>query len=210
MQEASDVAILTEYRTMPCAVLFDAFHQHAAFRQATIPPKNQNGVCALSRLELGRFRSRPVPMSRHRWLPCHVPDLDLEILGVHVPNQTEIWNKREFWDCLEAYGMSRKRRRSLIVGDLNSALDEDCEGDVGPPCLGLQRLLDAGWVDAWRAANGDAKEYSWYSHRKNGFRLDYCLISPPMAHSVKSARLRHDVRTSGLSDHSLLSVELDP
>lgn len=169
----------------------------------------RNCVCVLSRMPIESLTVESVPQSLHRWSLLTVPYYDLTILGAHVPNQSEIWNKVDFWECVESLAMSSLHKRTVILGDLNTALDEDCEGDPIREAVFMKRLLAAGWVDAWRQHNPDKREYSWYSHRSNGFRIDHCLVSPCLAPLIRTSAMRHDVRAQGLSDHSFLSVTLD-
>lgn len=208
VKEKADIVVLTEYRPAPGIALLEALGSLSYEVCAGRSVGSQNSVCVLSRYPLEPLDADPFPKNVHRWLPVHVAALDLSILAIHVPNQNEVWNKQEFWDCIEFFAKANESRRTLIVGDLNTALDEDCEGDPIRAAVHFQNLLDAGWVDAWRTCNRGLREFSWYSHRNNGFRLDHCLVSPPLACSVVAANMRHDVRTERLSDHSMLTVEL--
>jgi exonuclease III len=64
-------------------------------------------------------------------------------------------------------------------------------------------------VDAWRARNGKAREFSWISPRSgHGFRYDHALLSPPLNQQVRAVRYLHQLREEGLSDHSGLVLEL--
>lgn len=168
---------------------------------------NHTGVFSLHLLE--PCVVTPVPQSVHRWVPVRIPALNLTVLGVHVPNQSERWNKVDFWTIVEAFARAHTSGRAVIIGDLNTALDEDCEGDPIREAVYLKRLVALGWVDAWRQCNPGSREFSWYSHRANGFLLDYCYVSPSLAPLVRGGELRHDVREQGLSDHSMLVVEFD-
>lgn len=209
LNENADLIVLTEYRTVPGELLTRPFKEQNYHQLATKPPTNQNGICILSKYPLKELQAKRPPESDHRWLICHLTDFDLLIIAAHVPNQTERWNKQNFWECLEAFAAENIHQRCAILGDLNTALDIDCEGSPIPHAVSFQRLLDAGWVDAWRAHNPDSREFTWYSHRNNGFRLDHCLLSPSLSQNTRGATLRHDVRTQRLSDHSMLAVELE-
>ena len=209
LEQRADLIVLTEYRTVPGERLLKPFIEQDYNQLTTTPPTNQNGVCVLSKHRLTEHNAKTPPESDHRWLTCQLPDFDLLLLAVHVPNQAERWNKQNFWECVEGFAAENIHRRCAILGDLNTALDIDCEGCPIPHAISFQRLLDAGWVDAWREHNPDSREFTWYSHRRNGFRLDHCLLSPSLSKSSRNASLRHDVRTERLSDHSLLTVELD-
>ncbi len=210
LEERPDVLVLTEYRPAPGRLLLELLEDLSYHVAAGVPTAIQNCVCVLSRHPVEPHPVRTQPKSLHRWMPVFIPAFNLTILGVHVPNQFEIWHKREFWDCVEGFATENVGTRTVIIGDLNTALDEDCEGDPIREAVYFKRLLEASWVDAWRSHNSKAREFSWFSHRANGFRLDHCLVSPSLASSVLGSTMRHDVRTERLSDHSLLTVTFTP
>ncbi|MBS1715882.1 MAG: endonuclease/exonuclease/phosphatase family protein [Armatimonadetes bacterium] len=213
IEEAPDVIVLTEYRAAPGRELRTLLaplghHKDACGAVAEgVRTTGLNCVCVLSAGELRPVAVPATPTSSHRWVAVEHCDADMTLLAVHVPNQTEVWNKREFWDCVLSFAEARADDRALIVGDLNTALDEDCQGDPIREAVFLKHLIATGWTDAWRACNPETSEYSWFSHRQNGFRLDHCYVSPALAHDVTTCRFRHDVRTERISDHSLLTVE---
>jgi exonuclease III len=70
------------------------------------------------------------------------------------------------------------------------------------------------WADAFRHLHGDRREYSWYSHRNNGFRLDQAFCNPQLLCSLRGFRhawgLNPDEpgRREGLSDHAALIIDL--
>lgn len=210
LEDSPDILVLTEYRPVPGQVLFKLLESMSYHVAAGVPPGPNNSVCVLSRFPLEAYVAKSNPQHLHRWVPVVIPALDLTLLAVHVPNRSEMWNKREFLESTESFAEQTTDRRALIVGDLNNALPEDFQGNTTiPEAVYLQRLLDRGWVDTWRLLNPGVYEYTWFSHRQNGFRLDHCFASPPLASKIVAATLRHDVRTSGLSDHSALTVSLD-
>jgi exodeoxyribonuclease-3 len=208
LEESPDILVLTEFRPLPGIALLDKLSPLGYQAMAGSAEGPRNSVCVLSRYRMESYQHPNAPGSLHRWVAVRIPEHDLVVLGAHVPNQTEIWNKREFLDCLEGFAGDAAGQRAIMIGDLNTALDQDCEGEKIREAVTLKRIFEMGWVDAWRQCHTDAREFTWYSHRNNGFRLDQCLVSPSLASSVKSAQLRHDVRTGRLSDHSLLRVEL--
>ena len=57
-------------------------------------------------------------------------------------------------------------------------------------------------------------EYTWYSTLKggvrgNGFRLDHAFATPRLAPRVKACRYSHVERDAGVSDHSMVLVEME-
>lgn len=215
-QECPDILVLTEFRQRAGEALLGALKRagYNALVDETLSPNpegrdSRNKVAILSRLPVTLAPDIRQPQSAHRWLACDIGNFDLTVLGVHVPNQSEVWNKREFWECIEGFAMEFQGRKCMILGDLNTAVDEDCQGDPIREAVFLKRLLAAGWVDAWRFCNPGKSEFTWFSHRANGFRLDYCLVSPLLADSLVDCQHRHDVLANRLSDHSWLGASFN-
>jgi exodeoxyribonuclease III len=67
------------------------------------------------------------------------------------------------------------------------------------------------WVDAWRKFHRKPSyvDYTWYMPGGKGFRLDYAFLSPKLGDKLKAARYSPLERESGLSDHSMLIVEIN-
>ena len=72
----------------------------------------------------------------------------------------------------------------------------------------MDRVEAIGFRDLWRHRYPDGREYSWYSHRGNGFRIDHAFLSPGLAARAGAMRYSHEERLAGLSDHSVLLLEL--
>lgn len=201
--------MLTEYRTKPGAALRARLGSHHLAETET--PLNQNGLLAYCKTPLAHSETprRSTPKSSHRWLSVHWPEVDILVLGVHIPNQSERWNKDEFWKRVGAFAKRHKRARAIILGDFNTGLDADTENERFLHSPQFQALLDLGWIDCYRAVHGDRREYSWYSpNGNNGYRLDHCFLSACLASQLIDARFDHEVRATRLSDHSLLTVDL--
>ncbi len=75
-----------------------------------------------------------------------------------------------------------------------------------------QLFGSAGFVDAFRVANKQAEQYTWWSSRgqawaKNvGWRLDYQVVTPRLESRVKSAEIYTAER---FSDHAPLIMDYD-
>lgn len=72
----------------------------------------------------------------------------------------------------------------------------------------MECIESAGFIDAWRARYPERREFSWYNHRGNGFRLDHAFCSAGLFASVRNVYYSHDERTRGISDHSAMIVDL--
>ena len=139
-----------------------------------------------------------------RLLPLQVDGL--LVVGVHLPN---LKAKLPHWHAL----LRLEGRRALYVGDFNSGHHvRDVQRPPFPFSASYEEYMGAleaqGWVDAWRSLHPRRREYTWFSHRQRGFRLDHAFLSPALAPALRSAVFDHAVRTSGASDHSALRVEL--
>ncbi|MBW1883068.1 MAG: exodeoxyribonuclease III [Deltaproteobacteria bacterium] len=112
--------------------------------------------------------------------------------------------------------------RVLVMGDYNTAHREidlarprdnrKASGFLPEECAELDRWIEAGWVDTFRAFENGSGHYSWWSQRfgvraKNvGWRIDYILASPSAMPFVRNAFIEPD--TQG-SDHCPIGVDLD-
>jgi exodeoxyribonuclease III len=65
-----------------------------------------------------------------------------------------------------------------------------------------------GFCDLWRHRYPDRREYSWFSPRNNGFRIDHAFLSQEFAACAGTVHYSHEERIAGLSDHSPLILEL--
>lgn len=113
--------------------------------------------------------------------------------------------------------------RVLVLGDFNTAHKEidlarpkdnrKTSGFLPEECAELDRWIEAGWVDTFRAFEAGPGHYSWWSQRQGvreknvGWRIDYVLASPSAMRFVRSAFIEPHVQGS---DHCPIGVELDP
>jgi len=98
---------------------------------------------------------------------------------------------------------------ALAVGDFNTCrpyLDE--AGAIDKCAHYMDRIAEIGFCDLWRRRNPELREFSWFSTRGNGFRIDHAFLSDTLAARAGSIRYSHDERLAGLSDHSPLILEL--
>jgi len=69
-----------------------------------------------------------------------------------------------------------------------------------------------GWVDAFRTINHEPKQYTWWSNwpqafeRNLGWRIDYQLVTPDLAATVRETHIERDER---FSDHAPLTIGYD-
>ncbi len=113
--------------------------------------------------------------------------------------------------------------RVLVMGDYNTAHKDidlarpkdnrKTSGFLAEEREELDRWIEAGWIDTFRAFEPGTGHYSWWSQRfgvraKNiGWRIDYILASPSAMPFVRNAFIEPD--TLG-SDHCPIGVDVDP
>lgn len=141
------------------------------------------------------------PTYDHNIVCGRLPAFD--IYSVYFPHK----KKHRLFDFLIEDELSE--RPAIIVGDYNT-------GKNGIDQLGnsfwytdeLAALEKLGYVDAFRLIHGDVKEYSWFSHQKNGYRYDHTYISESLSPFVADCVYLHEWREKGLSDHSPMLLTL--
>lgn len=127
---------------------------------------------------------------------------------------------RRVYDFLDEE--KRRGRPILVMGDFNTAHrdidlarpkdNRKTSGFTPEECAELDRWVEGGWVDTFRAFEGGPGHYTWWSQRfgvreRNvGWRIDYVFASPGARPHVKRAFIQRDVMGS---DHCPVGVELD-
>lgn len=121
--------------------------------------------------------------------------------------------------------LARCGREVIICGDWNIAHKEvdlknwkgnqKNSGFLPEERAWLSRVFDEqGWLDVYRHLNPDAtgEGYTWWSNRgqawaKNvGWRIDYHIATPAIAHSARRASIYKEER---FSDHAPLTIDYD-
>ena len=199
----ADVLVLTEYRDGPAGPALRAELERLGYRWMTrhMPPRGRNGV-----LIAARRRLREVgPVSADVEEPWRLLDAvvgQVRLTGVYMPN---LRVKIPYWTALiQALG-HRVAESAIALGDFNTCqafLDE--AGATDRTARYMDDVRTAGFRDLWRDRNPEKREFSWYSTRGNGFRIDHAFLSPRLAARAADIRYAHAAREAGVSDHSML------
>ena len=203
----ADVLVLSEYRGGDSAERLRAALQVSGYRYVSklVPPPQRTGVLIAARR---RFVERGAVCQRVAE-PWRLVDVDLGVLritGVYMPN---LKAKVPYWQTLVDAFTARAEGDALAIGDFNTCrayVDEP--GAIDATAYFMDSMHAIGFRDLWRHRYPDGREYSWYSHRGNGFRIDHAFLSPSLAERAGVIRYSHEERLAGLSDHSVLLLDL--
>jgi exodeoxyribonuclease III len=215
LEHGPDVCVLAESRVERAGEVLERLAAGGLVHTAvTDSPPRKNGILVASRHPFARLPPPPGPGYAQRWIALDLPGADLRLAAVHVPPKISIGvdAKAAFWDTLLAFARAERDRPALIVGDLNTGAPYRDEHRATLYCADkFLELEPLGWVDAWRRFHGPRKkEWTWASPRRPsyGYRLDHAFASPPLAERLLDCRYSHAERLAGVSDHSILVVEL--
>jgi exodeoxyribonuclease-3 len=203
----ADVLVLSEYRGGDSAERLRAALAFAGYHHVTelVPPPQRTGVLIAARRGFSTHGALCTDVSE----PYRLVDVDLgtvRLTGVYMPN---LLKKVPYWQALVDAFATRVDDDTLAIGDFNTCrayVDEP--GAIDATAHFMESVEAIGFQDLWRHRYPDGREYSWYSHRGNGFRIDHAFLSPGLAARAGAVRYSHEERLAGLSDHSVLLLEL--
>jgi exodeoxyribonuclease-3 len=154
--------------------------------------------------------------------------VDFYILNVYTPNSKDDLSRLAFrhkdWDpAFLAYAKQLEKKKPVIFcGDLNVAHTEldlarpkENEGEHGftkEEREGVDKMIEAGFVDTFRIFNKKGENYTWWTAWANararnvGWRIDYFFASSEIVKRIKKAKILADVMGS---DHCPVSIEID-
>jgi exodeoxyribonuclease-3 len=151
------------------------------------------------------------------------------LLNVYVPSGASGRQRVEF--KLEFYarllevcdGYHRRGGHLILCGDINTAhqpidlknarQNRKTSGFLPEEREWVQRFLDHGFVDIYRALYPDRVQYTWWTtrlaarERGIGWRIDYFLVSKPLVRRVRDVIIHDGVQGS---DHCPVELLLQP
>jgi exodeoxyribonuclease III len=120
----------------------------------------------------------------------------------------------ELWDAIVAAAAARVNQPFLLAGAWNTGahrVDEPGASFIGAGHFA--KLSELGWTDLWRHYHPGATEFTWYwkarGVRGNGYRIDHAFTTPSLLPRVRACRYSHVERDAGISNHSLVIVEVE-
>lgn len=204
----ADIVVISEYRGGEAGTRLREALADIGFRYTTrlAPPAGRSGVLIAARR---RFRQHG-PLGSELPEPYRIVAIELSgirLCGVYMPN---LLAKVPYWETLIGALTLDTGGAALAIGDFNTCrayVDEP--GAIDRTAYFMDKIEAIGFCDLWRRRNPEGREFSWYSHHGNGFRIDHAFLSPELAARAGAIRYSHAERLAGLSDHSPLILDLD-
>lgn len=157
--------------------------------------------------------------SESRVLESHFDDFVLFNIYFPLGDKEQFDYKIQFYNDFITYLERFKDKKVIICGDFNIAhKDIDVTSDwsglgTSPQERALMdKIVDLGFVDSFRAINANKSKCTWISHQNRnakiyqGLRLDYIFIGQNLRSSLKNAFI---IDSSFGSDHNPIGVEID-
>jgi len=205
-KHAADVIFLSEYRNNADGDVISGALGEAGYPFVYSPKTakpNDNTVLLASKLSfVTKKRSPRFGEHGSRFV---VAEFDaFNFIGLHINNKSN-----PAYSYLSGLPQKLVRGKTVIAGDFNTGINYlDGEGYRFSRSAKFGALLANGWTDAWRTMHPLGIEFSWYSQKNNGFRIDHILLSTGLRECLTKAEFSHSERETGASDHSVLTVEL--
>lgn len=204
----ADVLVISEYRGGDSGERLRAALAASGYGHMTglTPPPGGSGVLIAARhaFDDGGAVSEAVP-EPYRMVRAYFGPV--RVYGIYMPN---LLKKIPYWEALvAALATEPLQAEAVAIGDFNTCRAYVDEPGAIDSCAHYMDEVDAiGFCDLWRRRYPEGREFSWYSTRGNGFRIDHAFLSLALAARVGPIRYSHDERLSGLSDHSGLIIDL--
>ena len=214
LRASAHTIILIEFRPAIGGQIGGVLADHGWKHQlSTNPPPGKNGMFVASRSPITRERSprfgRALP--DHRWLGFAIHELGISVAAIHAPDNSKPLERKHFWRSLTRFARLVRGHPMLMMGDFNAIRHQlDRDESASGTARSVSRLASLGYVDAWRSGHARERDFTWFSARGNGYRLDHAWASPALAGRLRGAHHRHLGRHESLSDHAAIVVELAP
>jgi len=153
---------------------------------------------------------------------------DVTLLNCYFPSGTTGGVRQDFkYDFLDDFffwinDLKKERPNLIIVGDYNIAHTEmdihnpksnkNSSGFLPEEREWMTKWFESGFTDAFRYANPELVQYSWWSYRANsrannkGWRIDYQSVSNALKDKIKQS---FQIKEAIHSDHCPVYMEID-
>jgi exodeoxyribonuclease-3 len=226
-----DVIGLQEIKAMP-EQLTEEQHSHFEDRTVIWNPAQRKGYSGVATLLKAPHKSENFLLGEERFdIEGRLIETkfdDFTLFNIYFPNGgrdlSRVSYKLDFYAKLldRCDEMHKAGEKIIITGDFNTAHNEidlfhpksnkKNTGFLPEEREWVTKLVEHGFVDAFRAIHPEKVKYSWWSYRSNarannvGWRIDYFMVSEAMMPKVKDVEYHNEVMGS---DHCPVTIHLD-
>jgi exodeoxyribonuclease-3 len=190
--------------------------------------KGYSGVALWTKIKPKYFSDKlgiPRFNAEGRFMQADFPEFIL--FNIYFPNgkasQERLQFKLDFYETIlkKASDLLKQGKKIVICGDVNTAHkeidlarpkeNERVSGFLPVEREWIDRLLQLGFIDAFRYFHPEPGQYSWWDYktkareRNVGWRIDYFFISKNLEPNLKSAFIQTEVKGS---DHCPVGIDL--
>ncbi|MGB4588922.1 MAG: endonuclease/exonuclease/phosphatase family protein [Clostridiaceae bacterium] len=203
----SDYYVLTEYRNnengrkLIESMTENGYVQHFALQT----DKNKNTVMIGSKHNFSA-KVYNTELEDEYFRVIRIENEEIILYGAYFPQKNE--KKRIFEFLLKEMALETTKP-TLFIGDFNTGKPFADEVKNTFYCSQYMDAIEQrGYVDAWRFIHHDEREYTWYSNKGNGFRVDHAFINSNYKNNIVVCNYSHNERINKSSDHSLIAIEV--
>ena len=203
----ADLLVLTEYKSGTSGAETKSLLAESGYLHflENLQAFGDLGVAIAARQPLVRIEL-PIPVHIDPWRSIGASINGVEVFGFYFPLGDA---KPIYWDWVLANAEKLKGRDAILIGDFNTGKYHLDETGATFECSEKHEALEVlGFVDTWRAAYPNGRDYTWYSQYRNGFRLDYLWASPSLAERIERVWHDHVPRLTLSTDHSAVVADI--
>lgn len=205
IQFAAEIIILSEYKNNANGAKIRTQLLTAGYRYQNVSAatSDQNSAAIFSKLPSNHILFPSADPTFPHNVVCSQYDA-FNVYGMYLPHK----KKHQLFDFL--LEKTTDTKPAILAGDFNTGKNYiDQKGNSFWYTDKLKALEESNnYIDAFRKINGNAKEYSWYSHQGNGYRYDHTYIHESLLPILKNCYYLHSWREEKLADHSPMVLEL--
>jgi exodeoxyribonuclease-3 len=197
-----DVLLLQEFRDNATGHLIKEHLEKLGLQYAYNKTDNKQNTVLTAAKELNEVS---IASKVNDW-SCLITEINtVTIVNVYFPQKKD---KKVVFDFIK--DIVKGRKNTIVAGDFNTGNNElDAQG-ANFYCSNEFTELSVDILnDAYRLLHKTQTEYSWYSKKGNGFRVDHVLVSDELQDYIRAISYDQSTRLN-TTDHAALHVEFLP
>lgn len=197
-----DVLLLQEFRDNATGHLIKEYLEKLGLQYAYNKTDNKQNTVLTAAKELNEIS---IATKVNDW-SCLITEINsVTIINVYFPQKKD---KKVVFEFIKE--IVKGRKNTIVAGDFNTGNNElDAQGTNFYCSNEFTELSVDILNDAYRLLHKNKTEYSWYSNKGNGFRVDHVLVSDDLQDDISAISYDQSTRLNA-TDHAALHVEFFP